>query len=97
MRLDAADATEKGVFTNRPKAAGPTTLPSFNPTRPTEPFWGTLRTFVIKDGDECAPPVLPAYSEKAGTPFHAMAREFYDSVRAVTEPQKQAALLNPSR
>ena len=51
VRLDAADATEKGVFTNRPKAAGPTTLPSFNPTRPTEPYWGTLRTFVIKDGE----------------------------------------------
>ncbi len=92
VRLDAAGATEKGVFTNRPKAAGPTTLPSFNPTKPTEPYWGTLRTFVIKDGDECAPPPLPAYSEKPGTPFHAMAREFYDSVRAVTAPQKDAAL-----
>ena len=92
VRLDAADATEKGVFTNRPKAAGPTTLPSFNPTRPTEPYWGTLRTFVIRDGDECAPPAPPAYSEKAGTPFHAMARQFYDSVRALTEPQKVAAL-----
>ena len=92
VRLDAAGATEKGVFTNRPKAAGPTTLPSFNPTRPTEPYWGTLRTFVIRDGDECAPPALPAYSERPGTPFHAMAREFYDSVRMVTAQQKDAAL-----
>ena len=92
VRLDAEDATEKGVFTNRPKSAGPTTLPSFDPTKPTEPYWGTLRTFVIRDGDECAAPPLPAYSEKAGTPFHAMASEFYDSVRAVTDAQKQAAL-----
>jgi membrane-associated phospholipid phosphatase len=37
VRLDADAASEKAVFTNRPKAAGPTTLPSFNPTRPTEP------------------------------------------------------------
>ncbi len=92
VRLDAEEATERGVFTNRPKAAGPTTLPSFNPTRPTEPYWGTLRTFVIRDGDECAPPALPAYSETPGTPFHSMAQEFYDSVRAVTAPQKDAAL-----
>ncbi|MCE9602539.1 MAG: vanadium-dependent haloperoxidase [Gemmatimonadetes bacterium] len=92
VRLDAADATEKGVFTNRPKAAGPTTLPSFNPTRPTEPYWGTLRTFVIKDGDECAPPAPPAYSEKPGTPFYAMAHAFYDTVKALTPEQREIAL-----
>ena len=92
VRLDAAGATEKGVFTNRPKAAGPTTLPSFNPTRPTEPYWGTLRTFVIRDGDECAAPPPPAYSETPGSPFHTMASVFYDSVKSLTPEQTQIAL-----
>lgn len=92
VRLDAEDATEKGVFTNRPKSAGPTTLPSFNPTKPTEPFWGTLRPFVIKDGDECAAPPPPAYSEVPGSPFHAMGKAFYDSVKVLTPEQKQVAL-----
>lgn len=92
LRLDAEAASEKAVFTNRPKPAGPTTLPAFNPTRPTEPFWGTLRTFVIKDGDECAPPPPPAYSEAKGSPFYAMAKQFHDSVRSLTSEQRNIAL-----
>lgn len=92
VRLDAESASEKAVFANRPKPAGATTLNAFNPTRPTEPYWGTLRTFVIKDGDECAPPPPPAYSEKPGTPFHAMGKQFYDSVKALTPAQREIAL-----
>lgn len=92
VALNAETASEKGVFTNRPKAAGPTTLPSFNPTRPTEPYWGTLRTFVIRDGDECAPPPPPAYSERPGSPFHAMGKAFHDSVKSLTPEQRQVAL-----
>jgi len=92
VRLDADAASEKAVFTNRPKAAGPTTLPSFNPTRPTEPYWGELRTFVIKDGDECAPPPPPVYSERPGTPFYEMGKAFHDSVKALTPEQRNVAL-----
>ncbi|MBX7118474.1 MAG: vanadium-dependent haloperoxidase [Gemmatimonadaceae bacterium] len=92
VRLDAEQASEKSVFTNRPKEAGPTTLPTFNPTRPTEPYWGTLRPFVIRDGDECAPPPPPAYDEKPGSAFHAMGQAFYDSVKALTPQQREIAL-----
>ena len=92
VRLDAERASEKGVFANRPKAAGATTLPSFNPTRPTEPYWGTLRPFVLRDGDECAPPAPPTYSETPGSAFHAMGRAFYDSVHALTDDQRHIAL-----
>ena len=89
---DVERATTKGTFTNRPKADGPTTLPSFNPTKPTEPFWGHLRTFVLSDGRECAPPAPPSYSEQRGSPFFAMAQQFYDTVKAITPAQKQIAL-----
>jgi len=92
VRLDAEAASEKGLFTNRPKAAGATTLPSFNPTRPTEPYWGELRPFVLPDADVCAPPPPPAYSEASGSPFHAMGRAFYDSVRALPDSLRQVAL-----
>ena len=92
VRLDAEAASEKGLFTNRPKAAGATTLPSFNPTRPTEPYWGELRPFVLPDADVCAPPPPPAYSETPGSPFHAMGRAFYDSVRALPDSLRQVAL-----
>lgn len=89
---DVESATNKGTFTNRPKAEGPTTLPSFNPTKPTEPYWGQLRTFVLANGEECAPPAPPAYSEQRGSAFFAMGQQFYDTVKAISPAQKQIAL-----
>ena len=92
VAMDLERVSEKWVFVNRPKAAGATTLPSFNPVRPTEPYWGTLRTFVIKDGDECAPPAPPTYSEAAGSDFWKMGKEAHDSMTAVTPEKRQIAL-----
>jgi len=51
-----------------------------------------LRPFTLRDGDECAPPAPPAYSETPGSPFHAMGQAFYDSVRTLTEAQRHIAL-----
>ncbi len=90
--MELERAGERFVFTNRPKAAKPTTLPVFNPVKPTTPFWGDLRPFVIANGDECAPPPPPAYSETPGSPFWKMGREFLDSVTALTPEKKQIAL-----
>lgn len=91
--LDPERASARSVFTNRPKAARKgNTLPSFNPTRPTEPYWGSLRTFAIRDGDECAPPPPVSYSEAPGSPFWTMAKEFYDSVKTITPAKRDIAL-----
>lgn len=91
--LDLERATERWMFANRPKALRPaTTLPSFNPVKPTEPYWGTLRTFVLHDGDECAPPPAVPYSETPGSAFWKMGKEVYDSVRALTPAKRQIAL-----
>jgi membrane-associated phospholipid phosphatase len=91
--LDPERASARSVFTNRPKAARKgNTLPSFNPLKPTEPYWGTLRTFVIRDGDECEPPPPPDYSEKRGSPFWTVAKEFYDSVQTLTPAKREIAL-----
>lgn len=89
---DVERATAKGTFTNRPKPEGMTTLPAFNPTKPTEPYWGRLRTFVIADGAECAPPGLPEYSETTGSAFWKMGKQFYDTVSAMTAEQRSIAL-----
>ena len=92
VALNAA-ASEKEMFANRPKSPGAnTTLPTFNPTRPTEPYWGTLRAFVVKPSEPCEPPPLPAYSEQRGSPFWEMGKAFHDSVKAITPEQKQIAL-----
>ncbi len=92
VREDVEQATAKGTFTNRPKADGPTTLPAFNPVKPTEPYWGVLRPFVLRDGEQCAPPPPPAYSEAKGSAFRAMGEAFHDSVKALTPAQKEVAL-----
>jgi hypothetical protein len=92
VREDVERATAKGTFTNRPKADGPTTLPSFNPVKPTEPYWGNLRPFVLASGDVCAPPPPPLYSEERGSAFRIMAEQFHDSVKALTPAQKEIAL-----
>ncbi len=92
VSLDLERAGERFVFTNRPKNSAGTTLPTFNPVRPTEPFWGELRTFAIRDGDDCRPPAPPSYSEVPGSDFWKMGRAFADSVQALTPEQRTIAL-----
>jgi membrane-associated phospholipid phosphatase len=92
LRMELERASEKWVMTNRPKVAGPSTLPAFDPVRPTEPYWGHLRTFALRDADECAPPPPPAYSEQPGSDFWKMGREFLDSASALTPEKRQIAL-----
>jgi hypothetical protein len=92
VNMDLERASEKWIFMNRPKSAKPSTLPAFDPVKPTEPYWGVLRTFAIRDGDVCKPAPPPPYSEKDGSEFWKMAREFYDTVRAVTPEKRQTAL-----
>ena len=92
IHADAENATTKGTVTNRPKAQGPTTLPAFNPTKPTEPYWGQLRPFILASGDECAPPPPPQYSEAPGSAFYQMGKQFHDTVSALTPAQRGTAL-----
>ncbi|MGQ0650639.1 MAG: vanadium-dependent haloperoxidase, partial [Gemmatimonadaceae bacterium] len=92
VAVDLERAGERFVFTNRPKNSAGTTLPTFNPVRPTEPYWGELRAFAIRDGDECRPPAPPSYSETRGSDFWHMGRAFADSMAALTPEKKQIAL-----
>jgi hypothetical protein len=55
-----------------------------------EPYWGRLRTFALRNGDECMPPAPPGYSESRSSEFWRMGRELMDSVASLT-PEKRAA------
>jgi len=92
VTVDLERAGERFVFSNRPKNSAGTTLPTFNPVRPTEPYWGELRPFAIADGDACRPPAPPEYSEREGSAFWQMGRVFVDSMAALTPEKKQTAL-----
>jgi hypothetical protein len=65
-------------------AGGPAASPAV------EPHWGRLRTFVLRNADECAPAKPPPYSEARGSDFWKMGRELADSLARLT-PEKRAA------
>lgn len=51
---------------------------STNPL-PLEPYWGTLRTFVLPSHDLCAPPAPVAYSEDPASAFYQEAFAVYQA------------------
>jgi len=60
--------------------------------RALQPTWGTLRTFVLIDGDECAPPPPTPYSTDPSSAFHREALEVYDATAGLTPVQREIAL-----
>ena len=64
----------------------------FNPTRPTEPYWGELRPIALTASDECPAPAAVPYSDERGSAYWKMAQELYDSVKVVTPEKREIAL-----
>lgn len=92
VALDPQRAGTRELFMARPKAQAPGVLAALNPGKPTEPYWGQLRPFVLSHADACpiAPP--PGYDERPGSPFWAMAKVVVDTTAELTEEQRQIAL-----
>jgi membrane-associated phospholipid phosphatase len=92
VALDPQRAGTRELFMARPKAQSPGVLAALNPGKPTEPYWGRLRPFVLPTADACpiAPP--PAYDERPGSPFWTMAKVVVDSTARLSEAQRQIAL-----
>ena len=64
--------------------APPTTLPA-------EPFWGTLRPFVLPTADACAPVAPIAYSEDPDSDFFEQAFTVYQTNLNLSDEQKLIA------
>lgn len=90
--LKAATAGERALVVNRPKAGSIKSLKAINPAGATEPYWGTLRPFVLRTQDECAPPPPVEFSTKPGSPFYLEAMRDYDVSKNLTEEQRQITL-----
>lgn len=90
--LRAGEASERALAVTSPKSAAIRTLKAVNPTGATEPWWGTLRPFVLRAPDEC-PIADPApWSPSRSSPFYAAAQEVHDIGRALTDEQRQIVL-----
>jgi hypothetical protein len=61
-------ASDRGLIMNRPKRRGLTNLLPVNMAGVTEPYWGTIRPFILRSWDECPVADPPAYSVETGTP-----------------------------
>lgn len=58
---------------------------------PLLPAWGQNRPLALPDGEACALPPPPAYSEDPASPFYAEAKEVYDTSKSLTDEQKLIA------
>ena len=90
--LDAGAATERAMIMTRPKRKGAATIAGANVTKAHEPYWGTLRTFVIDSGGACVPGVPYDYSEDTTSAFYRDARAVYDTGRTLTPEQRTIGL-----
>ena len=90
--LQGGAASERALAVTRPKASDIRTLKAVNPTGATEPWWGTLRPFVLESPDECSAPPPPAFSTSRSSEFFAEAKRVYDTGRTLTEEQRQITL-----
>ena len=90
--LRTGDASERGLVVNRPKASDIRTLKAVNPTGATEPWWGSLRPFVLKEPNECPAPAPAAYGPDSKAPLYPQAKQVYDAGKALTDEQRSIAL-----
>jgi hypothetical protein len=85
-------ASERSLVVNRPKSPSIKSLKAINPAGATEPYWGTLRPFVMKSPDECAPPPPAEFSPRSGSSFYKEAMQDYDISRTLTDEQRLITL-----
>lgn len=85
-------ASERALLMNRPKPAKDPAKAPINPTEALEPHWGSLRPFVLRDADVCAPPPPEPYAEEKGSPFDEEVEAVWRASRELTEEQRRTAL-----
>jgi hypothetical protein len=89
--LRPGSAGDRGLVMDRPKPGNPT-LPALNIAGVTEPFWGEVRPFFLREWNECPIPEPPAYSTDTASTMYQMAKAVYDAKAALTEEQVTIAL-----
>lgn len=90
--LRPGSASERALAVNRPKSATIRTLKAVNPVGATEPWWGTLRPFVLDSAAACGPEAPPAYSTDPSSTWYREAAAVLDASRTLTEFDRQTVL-----
>jgi len=88
----SGNASDRSMILSPTKRIGKTSLPGLNMAGVTEPYWGTLRPFVLTKWDECSASPAPMYGRVPGTPLYDQAKMVYEVRQTLTPGQKQIAL-----
>lgn len=86
-----ANTGDRSLILSRPKTLGEKTMPPANMAGVTEPWWGTVRTFVVTDAAVCPDGAAPAFGRDSTAQLVQEARAVYDQSMALTEEQKAIA------
>jgi hypothetical protein len=92
VALRPGAAGERTIVANRPKEGTVTELKAINPTGVTEPYWGTIRPFVLRSPEECPMPAHAPFSTDPGSAFYAEADSVYQASKALDDEQRLIAL-----
>ena len=90
--MKAGAVSERSLAVTRPKPSDLKVLRAVNPAGATEPWFGTLRPFVLKTANECSTPAPVAWSTVRGSPHWLEAKRVYDTGRGLTKEQYATAL-----
>lgn len=83
--------SDRGLIMNRPKKTGLKGLPPVNMAGTNEPYWGSLRPFVLKTWNECPIADPPPYSTDPGSPLYQNALAVAEFRKSLTPEQRNIA------
>src|SRR5690606_35808279 len=75
-----------------PRAPGSSELPALNIVGITEPYWNSIRPFMLRSWDECPVVEPPAYSTDPESDFYRQALAVVEAQRNLTPEQRTIAL-----
>jgi len=91
----ATDGQSNASLTNFPAYVLPVGpqywLPTGPAKTPLQPYWGSVRPFLIASVANCQPQGHPIYSEEVSSAFYIDSKEVYDAVTNITGPQREIA------
>ena len=90
--LRAGTVSDRGLVLNRPKLASAKSLPPVNMAGTAEPYWGTVRPFVLERWDACPVPEPPPYATDSIATLYRDAYELHTIGASLTPDQRTVAL-----
>src|SRR5262249_32981247 len=87
----AGSASDRALILSRPKKPTPS-LPAANMAGVTEPYWWTLRTFIVSKWNECPATPPPAFSTHTAAGLYKETHLGWQTGKNLTRAQRTTAL-----